>query len=169
MEFILSAWKDSDLEHFVLIANNYKIAKNLANTFPFPYTIYASQQFIDMTKRHSPLHIKAIDIEGTAVGGIGIHAQSDIMCKNAEIGFWLDENLWERGIMTKALKQMVNYGFEQFDINRIYGRVYHNNLGSQSVLKKAGFQLEGQFEKTIYKFDEYLDKLIYAKRKSIKV
>ena len=165
MKFTLRPWHVSDIDNLVKIANNYKIAKNLTNKFPFPYTRESGNGFIAFANQHDPLQINAIDIDGIAIGAIGIHPQNDVMCKNAEIGFWLDESYWGQGIMSQAVNRMIGYGFENFDINRIYGRVYHTNIGSQKVLEKCGFILEAQFEKTIYKFDEYLDEWVYAIRR----
>ena len=87
------------------------------------------------------------------------------MCKNMELGYFLGEPFWGKGIITEAVKQIVDYGFQHFDITRIYARPYGNNPASQKVLEKAGFTLEARIEKNIYKNGEFLDELIYAIRK----
>jgi ribosomal-protein-alanine N-acetyltransferase len=165
MNFILRPWKRADLDSLVKYANNFNIAKNLTNRFPHPYTKEDGEQFIEMASSHSPAHVFCIEINGEAVGGIGVHPLADIHCKNAEMGYWLAEPYWGNGIITEAIKQMVAYGFESFDITRIYARPYGTNVGSQRVLEKAGFTLEARLEKTIYKNGEFLDELIYAVRK----
>ena len=142
MQFKLRSWDLNDLESLVKHANNYNIAKNLTNQFPHPYTKENGEAFITMAIKSDPLTIFAIEINGQAAGGIGLHLQQDIHCKNAELG-----------------------GFKTFEIDRIFARPFGNNLGSQKVLTKSGFILEGKFEKTIYKFGEYQDELIYAVRK----
>jgi [ribosomal protein S5]-alanine N-acetyltransferase len=103
-------------------------------------------------------------VDGKAVGGIGIHIQPDIYQKNAEMGYWLGEPFWGKGIITNAISQMVDYAFKHWSINRIFARPFGTNLASQRVLEKAGFLLEGKFEKTLYKNGEYMDELIYATR-----
>lgn len=165
MQFKLRPFNFNDIDSLIVYANNPKIASNLTNQFPHPYTRESGESFIKMATRHSPVTIFAIDINRKASGGIGLHPQSDIHIKNAELGYWLAEKFWGKGIMTKAVKQMVKHGFETLDINRIFARPYGSNLGSQKVLEKAGFVLEGRFEKTIFKNGEYLDELIYAIRK----
>lgn len=155
----------ADLDNLVLVANNHDIAKNMANLFPHPYTIDNGKAFIEMASKASPFHIFCIDINGIACGGIGIHPQADIQCKNAELGYWLAEPYWGNGIITNAISQMVAYGFKTFDITRIFARPFGTNTGSQKALEKAGFILEARLEKTFFKNGEYQDELIYATRR----
>ena len=166
MAYTLRPFNINDLESLVEYANNYKIAANLTNQFPHPYTRESGEAFIKMATQHSPPTILAIEINGKASGGIGLHLQTDIHIKNAELGYWLAEPYWGQGIMTKAVKHIVNYGFKNLDITRIFARPFGTNLASQKVLKNAGFVLEGKFKDTIYKNGEYLDELIYAIRKN---
>ena len=165
MEFKLRSWNLDDLESLVKYANNYNIAKNLTNQFPHPYTKKNGEAFIAMATKNNPPNIFAIEINGHATGGIGLHPQHDIHCKNAELGYWLAEPYWGKGIITHAIKQIVAYGFKTFEIDRIFARPFGNNIGSQKALKKSGFVLEGKFDKALYKNGEYLDELIYAIRK----
>ena len=165
MQFILRPWTINDLDSLVTFANNSKIAKFMTNKFPHPYTREAGENFIAYAMQGNPVNIFAIEVEGKAVGGIGIHPSSDIECKNAEMGYWLAEPYWGNGIITDAIKQMIEYGFNNFDINRIFARPFGTNIGSQKVLEKAGFGLEATFDKTLFKNGEYLDELVYAIRK----
>ncbi len=155
-----------DADSLVKFANNNNIAKYMTDQFPHPYTIENGKTFIAFASKDTPRHILAIEVNGEAAGGIGIHPQADIQCKNAEMGYWLAETYWGKGIITKAITQMIDYGFGNFDINRIYARPFGTNIGSQKVLEKAGFVLEGRFEKTLFKNGEYLDELVYAIRRS---
>jgi len=165
MDFTLRPWSMGDLNRLVEVANNNNIAKFMTNQFPHPYTVESGRAFIQMASRNSPCNIMAIEINGQASGGIGIHPQSDIQCKNAEMGYWLAQPYWGQGIITRAIVQMVEYGFENWDINRIFARPFGTNVGSQRALEKAGFVLEGRFSKTLFKNGEYLDELVYAIRR----
>lgn len=165
MEFQLRAWRETDLESLVQYANNPNIAENLTNAFPHPYTNENGEAFIKYASSANPLHIFAIEVGGEAVGGIGIHPQSDIMCKNAELGYWLAEPFWGNGIISKAIAQMVQYGFTTFDIVRIYARPFGTNIASQKVLEKNGFVLEAHIHENIFKNGVFQDELIYAVRK----
>lgn len=166
MSFKLRAWSPDDLPSLVRYANNPAIASFMNDQFPHPYTEEAGQEFIAMASQENPLHIFAIEVEGKAVGGIGIHPRSNIERKNAEMGYWLGEPFWGRGIITEAVQQVVAYGFQTFDINRIFARPFGTNRASQRVLEKAGFTLEARFEKTFFKNGEYVDELVYAVRKA---
>jgi [ribosomal protein S5]-alanine N-acetyltransferase len=165
MDFILRPWSLTDVDSLATYANNANIAKYLMNIFPHPYTIADAKKFIEMVSQHQPTQVFTIEVNGRASGAIGLFPQSDIMSKNAEMGYWLAEPLWGRGIITKAIKQMLEYGFKTWDINRIYARPFGTNTGSQKALEKAGFTLEGRFEKTIFKNGEFEDELVYAIRK----
>ena len=165
MNFVLRPWKIDDLESLLRFANNFEIAKNMTNQFPFPYTEENGRNFIMSATKEAPFHILAIDISGEAAGGIGIHPKADIQCKNAELGYWLAQPYWGQGIATRAIIQMVNYGFENWDISRIYARPFGTNIASQKALEKSGFILEGKFEGSLFKNGEYLDELIYAIRR----
>ena len=165
MNFKLRPWAETDLDSLVKYANNFSIAKNMADVFPHPYTPAQGIAFIQMTAKSNPPNILAIEVEGEAAGGIGIHPQADIYRKNAEMGYWLAEPYWGKGIVSEAVKKMVRYGFEHWDINHIYARPFGHNIPSQKVLEKAGFTLEARLEKTFYKNGEYLDELIYAVRR----
>ena len=165
MQFLLRPWAPTDLDSLVRHANNSDIAKFLTDAFPHPYTEDNGKAFIAFATKDDPIHIFAIDVEGEAVGGIGIHPQADVQRKNAELGYWLAEPFWGKGIITNAIKQIIEFGFKTYDINRIFARPYGTNIGSQKVLEKAGFVLEGRFEKTIFKNGEFLDELVYAVRR----
>lgn len=165
MEFKLRPWNISDLDSLVKYANNWNVAKNLTDKFPFPYSEKSGRAFIEFATKDDPIHIFAIDINGQAVGGIGIHPQDDIHRKNAELGYWLAEPFWGKGVISNAVKQSVDFAFDTFKIDRVFARPFGTNLASQKVLEKNGFILEGRFEKVLFKNNEYLDELIYAVRR----
>lgn len=166
MKYHLRPWNLSDLDSLVKYANNWNIAKNMTDKFPFPYSKSSGRAFIELATQDDPIHIFAIDIDGLAVGGIGIHPQDDIHRKNAELGYWLAEPFWGQGIISHAIHQAVNFAFATYDIDRVFARPFGTNAASQKVLEKNGFLLEGRFEKTLFKNNEYQDELIYAVRRN---
>lgn len=165
MEFKLRPWQTSDLHDLVRNANNWNVAKNMTDRFPHPYTEADASAFIGFANSEQPVHIFAIDIGGEAVGGIGVHPQADIHRKNAELGYWLAEAFWGKGIISAAIRQAVDFAFATYDIDRVFARPFGTNLASQRTLEKNGFVLEGRFAKALYKNGEYLDELIYARRR----
>lgn len=166
MEISLRPWKHDDIDTLISIANNFNIAKNLTDKFPYPYTRADGERFIEYAINSKSSHLFAIDLQGTAIGGIGIHPQDDIYRKNAEIGFWLAESHWGNGYMRIAISKITTYTFQTIEIERIYARVFEKNIASQRVLQKSGFQLDGKFQKTIFKNNEFLDEYIYSLRKT---
>jgi ribosomal-protein-alanine N-acetyltransferase len=158
----LRQWRISDLDNLVKYGNNMKIAQNLTDAFPHPYTKEAGEKFIEMANQKNPISIFAICFNNEAIGGIGVHPQQDIHQKSAELGYWLAEPFWGKGIMSTAVKQMIEFAFNNFDINRLYARPFSSNIGSQKVLEKCGFTHEATLKKSIYKNGLYLDELIYS-------
>ena len=164
MDFKLRPFNNNDLQSLVKYANNVAIAKNMTNKFPHPYTEENGKLFLEFATKN-PTRMFAIEINGEMCGGIGLHPQEDIHCKNAELGYWLAEPFWGNGIISKAIVQMLEHGFKNFDFQRIFARPFGTNLASQKVLEKAGFVLEARFEKTLFKNGEYLDELVYGVRR----
>ena len=167
MNFTLRPFRDSDLASLVKYANNYNIAKFLTNQFPHPYTDEDGRKFISNVANNDPINVFAIEVNGEAAGAIGIFPQTDVHEKNAEMGYWLAEPFWGNGIITRAIKQTVEYGFKTFDITRIFARPFSTNLASHRVLEKAGFVCEARLKNALYKNGSYMDELIYSKRKLI--
>ncbi|KNZ41589.1 GNAT family N-acetyltransferase [Acetobacterium bakii] len=164
MEFKLRDWKLNDAESIVPYANNPKVAGNLRNTFPYPYTLDDAHLFITKSihlNKRKQLN-KAIVIADSAVGSISLLMQEDVSCKSGELGFWLGEPFWGKGIMTEAIVQVCDIGFKDFDMFRIYVRPFAENKGARKALEKAGFQLEGIFKKSIFKNGKAMDSCMYA-------
>jgi len=161
----LRSWAQSDLASLVKYANNLNVAKNMTDKFPHPYTEQDAKEFIEYATADYPIHIFAIDLDGEAIGGIGIHPQSDIHRRNAELGYWLSEPFWGQGIMSSLIPQVVEFAFSTYDIDRVFARPFGTNTASQKVLEKNGFRLEGRFEKVLEKNGAKLDELIYSVRR----
>ncbi|MDP4152973.1 MAG: GNAT family N-acetyltransferase [Bacillota bacterium] len=163
MEFELRKWLDADAKSVQKYANNKKIADNLRNSFPYPYTLKDAAEYIEsFSKSEEKSFCRAISVEGEAVGSVGIFLKDDVYCKSAEIGYWLAEPFWGNGIMSEAVKRICNAAFETYDIVRIFAEPYAYNNGSRRVLEKAGFTLEGILKKSVFKNDKIFDSCIYA-------
>lgn len=163
--FELRPWHMQDLDSLLKHANNWNIAKNMTDKFPFPYLEAHGKGFIEFATKDNPVHIFAIDIDGQAVGGIGVHPQDDIHKRKAELGYWLAEPFWGQGIVSAAIPQILEFAFNTYDIDRVFARPFGTNAGSQRVLEKNGFVLEGKFEKVLVKDGVLTDELIYAVRR----
>ncbi len=162
--FTLRNWDLADVPSLAKHANNFEIARYLRDLFPHPYSENDAREFIKMTQSSPHTHL-AIEINNEAVGSVGIIPQSGEMRKNAEIGYWLSQEYWGKGVMTRVVPEVVRLAFETYEIDRVFACSYGNNLGSQRILQKSGFKLEAHLKKVIYKNGEYLDELIYGYRR----
>jgi RimJ/RimL family protein N-acetyltransferase len=156
------SWKAGDVDALARHANNAKIAINLRDRFPHPYTRRDARAFIQATLAHRPETAFAIAVDGEAVGGIGFTLQPDIERVSAEIGYWLAEPFWGRGIATEALVATTAYAIEQHRLTRLYARVAEWNDASCRVLEKAGYTLEATLRRAAIKEGRVMDQRQYA-------
>jgi ribosomal-protein-alanine N-acetyltransferase len=157
----LRHWQQGDEKSLAENANNYEIWKNLKDIFPYPYTLVDAHEWVKIAS-NLPANF-AIDIDGKAVGGIGILLKDDIYRKNAEIGYWLGEAHWGKGIISSAINEVVDDTFKNYDINRIYAGIFEYNPASMRVLEKAGFHQEAILRKSLIKEGKLYDEHIFVK------
>jgi RimJ/RimL family protein N-acetyltransferase len=154
----------SDVMSVAYHANNIKVAANLRDIFPFPYTVKDAEFFIGQVTNADPLQVNfAIEVEGEAVGSIGFHLMSDVYRKNAEVGYWLGEKYWGQGIVSEALAAIVKYVFRNYSVHRIFANVFETNLVSMRVLEKSGFTKEAIHKNAIIKNGKVMDEHVYVK------
>jgi RimJ/RimL family protein N-acetyltransferase len=158
----LREWKSGDEQSLVRHANNRSIWRNLRDAFPNPYTLADAEHWIRIANPTTPITNFAIAIDGAAVGGIGLTLKDDVHRRTAEIGYWLGEEFWGRGIVTEAVRALTDYAFATFDLCRVYAGVFEWNTASMRVLEKAGYQFECRVTKSVTKDGQTIDELIYA-------
>lgn len=163
-QFTLRKWQQNDAEAVASAANNEKIAANLRNTFPYPYTLENARWYINDCISHEEERqmTRAIIADGKAVGSIGIFIKDDVYEKSGELGYWLAEEYWGKGIMTEAIKQICQEAFDKFDIIRIFAEPFEHNKGSRRVLEKAHFTYEGTMRKGVFKNGKVYSYCIYS-------
>ena len=125
IDFKLRVFTIDDIDSIVENANNINVAKNLHDRFPFPYTLQDAREFIEIFLPNLEGKVFAIDVEGKAVGTIGLHFQADEYRMNAELGYWLGEKYWNNGIITSAIEKVVVYGFEILTYKRFTLKYIH--------------------------------------------
>jgi RimJ/RimL family protein N-acetyltransferase len=138
------------------------IWRNLRDAFPHPYTLANAQHWIRSANPATPVTNFAIVVDGNAVGGIGLVLKDDVFRRSAEIGYWLGEEYWGRGIVTEAVRAVTDYAFTTFGLCRVYAGVFEWNRASMRVLEKAGYEFECRMRKSVIKDGEIIDELIYA-------
>jgi RimJ/RimL family protein N-acetyltransferase len=156
------SWRRSDAEPLAAHANNRKISINLRDRFPHPYTRGDARAFIRWASQQWPETAFAIAVDDVAVGGIGFVMNADVERVSAEIGYWLGEPFWGRGITTEALAATTKYAVETHGLTRLYALPFAWNQASCRVLEKAGYVLEARLRRSAIKDGRIIDQLQYA-------
>ena len=151
-----------DLHPLVRHANNRNVSIHLRDRFPHPYLEHHGREFLERVTTTKPVTGWAIQVDGEAAGGIGLMLQGDVERVSAEIGYWLGEVYWRRGIMTEALAAITPEMFRLFDLTRIFALPFADNHGSIRVLEKAGYVLEGRMPRSTIKGGVIKDQLMYG-------
>ena len=160
---ILRPWSIGDAGQLAVIADNKKIADNLRDGFPFPYSLKDAKDWLNIIlPENYPPRFFAITVDKKLVGSIGIVTKTDIYRKNFEIGYFLAEEQWGNGIATQAIKAATSYAFKDFDIVRVYAEPFSDNTGSRRALEKAGFTLEATLSRNVIKNNIIKDSCIYS-------
>lgn len=163
MVIVIRQWKNEDLQELVTQADNINVWNNLRNYFPHPYTEEHGKAWLEKVVDALPAINMAIEADGKLAGGIGLILNVDVYIKSAEIGYWLGEQYWGKGIATEAVRQMTEYAFYYFDLVRLYAEVFETNKASMRVLEKNGYYLEGVRRKAVFKNDVLMDDYIWVK------
>ena len=159
----LRPWRVGDEASLERYANNRNISRNLRDRFPYPYTAADAKAWIAFNVGQvPPVKHFAIVVDGAAVGGISIEPNDSERRRSAEVGYWLAEPFWGRGIATEALRAITEYGFATFDLCRLEAGVFGWNPASARVLEKAGYALEGRAKHAIVKDGQMTDRLQYG-------
>jgi ribosomal-protein-alanine N-acetyltransferase len=144
-------------------ANNIKVSQNLRDGFPNPYTIRDAEFFIEKIANNEKNHIFGIFYEGNYCGNTGLHPGEDVYRLSAELGYFIGEKFWNKGITSRAVKLITDFGFNELKILKIYAGIFEFNKPSMRVLEKCGFKLEGILIKSIIKYDKIWDEYRYGK------
>jgi RimJ/RimL family protein N-acetyltransferase len=161
-EYIIRDWRTDDAPSIAEYANNKKIWLNLRDAFPHPYSLKDAESFISRVIETNPKTMFAIATQTEAIGSIGLTIGIDVHRFTAEMGYWLAEPFWGKGIMTQAVKKMISHGTQVLNLHRIYAEPYTTNPASARVLEKAGFTCEGVLRSNVFKDGKILDQLLYS-------
>ncbi|NNJ53657.1 MAG: GNAT family N-acetyltransferase [Ignavibacteriaceae bacterium] len=161
-DFYIRSFEHSDKDSLVKYANNTNVSKNLRDRFPSPYKDSDAEEWLMFACNQNPELSFAIASNKELIGGIGIVPQEDINKYSVEIGYWLAESFWGKGIATAALSELTKYTFNNFNFNRIFASLFEGNRSSERVLQKAGFKKEATLRKAVYKREHFLDQYVYS-------
>jgi len=156
-------WRKDDLESLLRYANNARIAVNLRDQFPHPYTRREGIEYLNYVRSMQVPVSFAIEFGGEAIGGVGFKQGIDIARISVEMGYWLGEPFWGRGLTTRAVVAASDWAFGHYDIVRIFATTFAHNVASIRVLEKSGFEREGIMRRSAIKNGVILDQVLYAK------
>lgn len=156
-------WRRSDLDALLRYASNAKIAANLRDQFPHPYTRRDALDYLNYVRDMEVPMAFALEYAGVAIGGIGFKLGVDISRLSVEMGYWLGEPFWGRGIATRAVRASSEWAFDSYKVVRVFATVFAHNTASIRVLEKSGFAREGILRRSAIKNGEILDQIMYAK------
>jgi ribosomal-protein-alanine N-acetyltransferase len=160
---VIRSWTWNDAEPLQRHANNRKVWRNLHDGFPSPYTIRDARRWLTHSLSSSAESNLAIEVDGQSVGGIGFVPKDGPSSRSAEVGYWLGEEYWGRGIATECVRAIVTYAFAHHpELCRLYAQVFQWNVASMRVLEKAGFTHECILKKAAVKAGEVIDLVQYA-------
>ena len=156
-------WRAGDATSLVRHANNRAVWQNVRDRFPHPYTASDAKKWLDAQESAElPLVNFAIDLDGEAVGGVGLVTGTDVESRTAEIGYWLGEEVWGRGLATAAVGSISRYAFESLEMIRVFAAVFDFNPASARVLEKAGFVREGVMRDAAIKEGRVVSMVVYG-------
>jgi ribosomal-protein-alanine N-acetyltransferase len=156
-------WRRSDKASLLIHADNPNVARGLGDQFPHPYTPDKADWWFDQCEKQEVTTAFALEVDGQAVGGIGVILKDNLHNHCASIGYWLGESLWGKGIVTDALKTFTPYAFEAYDRVRLQASVFPYNSASCRVLEKAGYAFEARLRCGLQKAGKIYDELLYVK------
>ena len=159
---VVRAWQPSDAESLQRHADNPNVARHLRDRFPHPYTMEHATGFLGWVAQQPSPTVWAIAIGDEAVGGIGIERHGDVERVSAEIGYWLGEAHWGKGVATEALVAVTAMAFQQYELTRVFAVPFADHLASVRVLEKAGYVREGLMRRSAIKYGVVRDQLLFA-------
>lgn len=157
MEYTLRPWKESDIRSLPKHLSNINIWNNCRDGLPFPYTEKDAEDFVRYSMGQTEQSEYCIEINNEAAGNIGFVRGTDVERFNAEVGYWLSESYWNKGVATDALKEAIKHYFQHTDVIRLHASVFESNIASMRVLEKVGFQKTGIHHKACFKNNQFID------------
>ena len=140
--------------------NNPNVTRYLTTSIPQPYTLEDATWWINEGSKAGI--VRAIEFNDVLVGSVGANRRQFEQSRSAEVGYWIAESHWGKGIATKALQELSAFVFQNTDIVRLQAHVFEGNLASGRVLEKAGYRLEGILRKAVFKHGVFMDASLYA-------
>lgn len=160
---VVRAWRREDRASLLRHADNPNVARYLSLRFPNPYTPADADAWFDFLETQDDPEGWAIEVDGQAVGGIGLRRGAAEFVHSAELGYWLGEAYWRRGIVAAAVQVALPFAVARWNLARVTAYVHPRNLGSVHVLESAGFVREGLVRARAIRDGDAHDHLMYGR------
>ena len=160
--FALRPWRAEDAQSLAFHANDAQVSAGLNDRFPYPYTLEDAHAFLAHALVDAHERKYAIEINGEACGGIGLHPGQLVERHSAEIGYWLGRAYWGEGVATAALRALIPHALRELSLYRLQARVFDGNLASMKLLERCGFVHEAVLRRAAMKHGKLLDMHVYA-------
>ena len=161
-EWQIRSFRPDDAPALARYGNNRAVWRNIWDLHPYPYGVADAEGWIQHAMQQEPETIFAIASADEAIGCIGMLPQGDVARLSAEVGYWLGEPFWNRGIATEALNALTEYAFSEPGLVRLYATVMERNPASARVLEIEGYQYEGCLREGPIKDGQVIDQWLYA-------
>ena len=164
MKIVLREWEKEDIEALLKLANNRKVSDNLRDRFPYPYTREDAEAWLAINENNPEHKSFVIEVDGLFTGGCGIFPRDDVYRLSAEIGYWIGEPYWGKGIATETIRQLLEKAKIFYpQMVRIFAEVFEHNKHSMKALEKNGFYLESIRKKAVVKNGKILSDYVWVK------
>ena len=155
-------WQISDAQALAAVANNRNVWNSIRNEFPSPYTVMDALAWIKHANEEKPVANFAIEIGNIVAGNISCTRHKDVYVKTVELGYFIGESYWGKGIATAAVALMLEAIKKNKEIVRIEAKIFGGNGASARVLEKNNFVLEGTRKNAIYKNGVIADEQVWV-------
>lgn len=162
--FRIRSFRAEDAASIARHANNPKIAAQVRDRFPHPYTLENAHEYLRNLNRDPETAFAIADAEhDQVIGGIALFPGTDIERVSSEIGYWLSEQYWGKGIATQAVIALTDFAFASFGFTRLFALPFAQNAASCRVLEKAGYTRDALLRRAVIKHGVIHDLALYSR------
>ncbi|MEI8325257.1 MAG: GNAT family N-acetyltransferase [Betaproteobacteria bacterium] len=145
-------------------AHDLAVSRNLFDGFPSPYTLADAQGWCDVGCRSAAMgYVWGVDVKGEVVGCVGVRPEDGCFRCNAEVGYWIGQDFWHRGITSEALALVTAWAWSNLpELQRLYAPIFAWNEDSQAVARKCGYFKEAELRRSAIKNGQVIDRVQWA-------
>lgn len=160
----MRSFRHGDEPSLAAAADDWEVARWLRDAFPHPYGAQDARDWVAYASREvDDTEFAIATTSQRVIGSVGFRPQEDMHRRSGEVGYWVARSYWRRGVATHALRVLIDYAFENFDLDRLFAGVKDGNDGSVRVLEKLGFRLEGRARRAVIgRGGESKDELLFG-------